>query len=148
MSASTDMVCDATCVSRLVPYRQRLVREAAREKRGAAPSHMRRALLLQEELSYLRLLSRFQFYVGKQPSILRFWGIALLLKMTSIVLPDDCCCAEYYSYPCEPYTGGRGQRASTTVEIPPRGRKSPFTWAHTGWQALTTSSSTWLTTFS
>ena len=47
-----------------------------------------------------------------------------------------------------PYTVGRGQRASTTVEMPPRGRNSPLTMAHTGSQALTTSSSTLLTTFS
>ena len=32
------------------------------------------------------------------------------------------------------------QLASTIVEIPPRGRKSPTTFAHTGSQAFTTSS--------
>jgi antitoxin HigA-1 len=36
----------------------------------------------------------------------------------------------------------RGQRAITTVEIPPRGRNSPFTSAHTGFAQRTTSSST------
>ena len=46
------------------------------------------------------------------------------------------------------FTSGRGQRASTVVEMPPRGRNSPCTWAHTGSQARTTSSSTWLTIFS
>src|SRR5437667_7763487 len=43
---------------------------------------------------------------------------------------------------------GLGQRATTTVEIPPRGRKSRFTSAHTGRAHRTTSSSTWLTMFS
>jgi antitoxin HigA-1 len=36
----------------------------------------------------------------------------------------------------------RGHRAITTVEIPPRGRNSPFTSAHTGLAQRTTSSST------
>ena len=36
----------------------------------------------------------------------------------------------------------RGQRAITTVEIPPRGRNSPFTSAHTGRAQRTTSSNT------
>ncbi len=51
--------------------------------------------------------------------------------------------------PCSPgakphinYTTGRGYFASTIVEIPPRGRKSPTTCAQTGSQDLTTSSST------
>jgi hypothetical protein len=43
---------------------------------------------------------------------------------------------------------GRGHFAITTVEIPPRGRKSPFTSAHTGRAQRTTSSSTRLTMFS
>jgi len=43
---------------------------------------------------------------------------------------------------------GRGQRAITTVEIPPRGRKSPFTSAHSGFAQRTTSSNTWFTMFS
>src|ERR1700761_9409552 len=42
----------------------------------------------------------------------------------------------------------RGYRAVTTVEIPPRGRKSPFTSHQTGSVALTTSFSTWLAMFS
>src|SRR6266404_4739279 len=42
----------------------------------------------------------------------------------------------------------RGQRASTLVPIPPRGRKSPVTTAHLGRAAFTTSSSTWFTMFS
>jgi hypothetical protein len=42
----------------------------------------------------------------------------------------------------------RGHRATTVVEIPPRGRKSPFTSAHTGFAQRTTSSSTRFTTFS
>ena len=42
----------------------------------------------------------------------------------------------------------RGHRATTTVEIPPRGRKSPFTSAHTGFAQRTTSTSTWFTIFS
>ena len=46
------------------------------------------------------------------------------------------------------YSLGRGQRASTVVPMPPRGRNSPRTTAQTGSQALTTSSSTWLTMFS
>jgi addiction module HigA family antidote len=36
----------------------------------------------------------------------------------------------------------RGHRAITTVEIPPRGRNSPFTSAHTGLAQPTTSSRT------
>lgn len=43
---------------------------------------------------------------------------------------------------------GRGHFAKMVVEIPPRGRNSPFTSAHTGFAHFTTSSSTWLTTFS
>jgi len=43
---------------------------------------------------------------------------------------------------------GRGQRASTVVPMPPRGRNSPRTTTQTGLQALTTSSRTWLTIFS
>ena len=43
---------------------------------------------------------------------------------------------------------GRGHRAITVVEIPPRGRKSPFTSAHTGFAQRTTSSNTRLTIFS
>jgi hypothetical protein len=46
------------------------------------------------------------------------------------------------------HAAGRGQRASTVVPIPPRGRNSPRTTAHTGSQAFTTSSRTWLTMFS
>src|SRR6202035_2997528 len=46
------------------------------------------------------------------------------------------------------FCAGRGHLATTTVEIPPRGRKSPFTSAHTGLAQRTTSSSTWFTTFS
>ena len=42
----------------------------------------------------------------------------------------------------------RGHLATTVVEIPPRGRKSPFTSAHTGLAHRTTSFSTWFTTFS
>ena len=42
----------------------------------------------------------------------------------------------------------RGYRAVTTVEIPPRGRKSPFTSAHTGSVAFTTSFNTWFAIFS
>jgi hypothetical protein len=42
----------------------------------------------------------------------------------------------------------RGWEASTMVEMPPRGRKSPTTFAQTGLQALTTSSRIWLTMFS
>src|SRR5438445_12703122 len=41
-----------------------------------------------------------------------------------------------------------GCLASITVPMPPRGRKSPLTTAHTGRAARTTSSSTRLTTFS
>jgi hypothetical protein len=43
---------------------------------------------------------------------------------------------------------GRGHLATTTVEIPPRGRNSPFTSAQTGLAHFTTSSSTRFTTFS
>src|SRR5580765_8692415 len=43
---------------------------------------------------------------------------------------------------------GRGQRASTVVPIPPRGRKTPRTTAHSGSAALTMSSSTRFTMFS
>ena len=43
---------------------------------------------------------------------------------------------------------GRGQRASTAVPIPPLGRNTPFTTAHTGSVAFTTSSRTWFTMFS
>lgn len=42
----------------------------------------------------------------------------------------------------------RGYRAVTTVEIPPRGRKSPFTSAQTGSVAFTMSFSTWFAMFS
>jgi hypothetical protein len=42
----------------------------------------------------------------------------------------------------------RGHFATTVVEIPPRGRKSPFTSAHTGRAQRTTSSSTRFTMFS
>ena len=42
----------------------------------------------------------------------------------------------------------RGHFATTVVEIPPRGRKSPFTSAHTGFAQRTTSSSTRFTMFS
>ena len=41
-----------------------------------------------------------------------------------------------------------GHLATTTVEIPPRGRKSPYTSAHTGYAHFTTSSNTWFTMFS
>src|SRR5579863_6204884 len=41
-----------------------------------------------------------------------------------------------------------GHRATTVVEIPPRGRKSPFTSAHTGLAHFTISSRTRLTMFS
>src|ERR671931_25338 len=50
--------------------------------------------------------------------------------------------------PSTSFVTGRGQRASTTVPRPPRGRNSPRTVAHIGCAALTTSSSTRLTTFS
>src|SRR5580692_10152684 len=43
---------------------------------------------------------------------------------------------------------GRGHFATITVEIPPRGRKSPLTSAHTGRAHRTTSSSTRFTIFS
>jgi hypothetical protein len=43
---------------------------------------------------------------------------------------------------------GLGQRASTVVPMPPRGRNSPRTTAQTGLQAFTTSSNTRLTMFS
>ena len=43
---------------------------------------------------------------------------------------------------------GLGQWATTTVEIPPRGRKSPLTSAHTGRAHRTTSSRTRFTMFS
>ena len=42
----------------------------------------------------------------------------------------------------------RGHLATTVVEIPPRGRNSPLTSAHTGFAHRTTSSSTRFTTFS
>ena len=42
----------------------------------------------------------------------------------------------------------RGHRATTVVEMPPRGRKSPFTSAHTGFDHRTTSSKTRFTMFS
>src|SRR6516162_7063358 len=42
----------------------------------------------------------------------------------------------------------RGHFATTTVEIPPRGRKSPFTSTHTACAHFTASSSTWFTMFS
>ena len=41
-----------------------------------------------------------------------------------------------------------GHFATITVESPPRGRKSPFTSAHTGFAQRTTSFNTWLTMFS
>ena len=43
---------------------------------------------------------------------------------------------------------GRGHLATTTVESPPRGRKSPFTSADTGFAQRTTSSNTRFTIFS
>src|ERR1700722_11217703 len=43
---------------------------------------------------------------------------------------------------------GLGHLATTVVEIPPRGRNSPLTSAHTGFAHRTTSSRTRLTTFS
>jgi len=46
------------------------------------------------------------------------------------------------------YFEGRGHFASINVEMPPRGRKSPLTAAHTGLQARTTSSRMRLTAFS
>ena len=46
------------------------------------------------------------------------------------------------------FPSGRGHRARTVVEIPPRGRNSPFTSAQTGLLQRTTSSSTRLTIFS
>src|SRR5215469_5462509 len=52
------------------------------------------------------------------------------------------------TYFCSLSTVLRGQRASTVVPMPPRGRNTPFTMAHTGSVAFTTSSSTWLTMFS
>jgi len=62
----------------------------------------------------------------------------------------------FYGWGSRPYTPrffpvfplGRGHFATITVEIPPRGRKSPFTSAHTGFAHRTTSSSTRLTMFS
>src|SRR5579864_8903427 len=48
----------------------------------------------------------------------------------------------------DPAFPSRGHRATTVVEIPPRGRNSPFTSAHTGFAHRTTSSKTRFTTFS
>ena len=68
-------------------------------------------------------------------------------RMNDIVLEKRSITADSgFQFPRFPF--GRGQRAIITVEIPPRGRKSPFTSAHTGRAHRTTSSNTRLTMFS
>ena len=123
---------DEETIQKLLDLKLATMAQAFRDLLAQAPGSQ---LSFSEQVAIMVTLAPLTFAVFDTLSVAGLWVNLLAIPFVSFVL--DCFCLT-----------ARGHRATIVVEIPPRGRNSPRTSAHTGFAHFTTSSSTWLTTFS